>query len=124
MKFDKYISTTLPYANSVPHIGHALEFIQADALVHYFRDLKEENVFFNIGVDENGLKVYSKAQELGIDTKKYLDDLSNKWQVFCIAFEIESDNFYRTSDKNHHSCVQIFWDQCLRKGDLYKKTYN
>lgn len=124
MNYDKYISTTLPYANSVPHIGHALEFIQADALVHYFRDVKGEKVFFNIGVDENGLKVYSKAKELGIDTQEYLDSLAVKWTQFCQIFQIEADNFYRTSRISHHGFAQRFWTKCLERGDLYKKSYS
>ena len=38
VKKTKYITTTLPYANSKPHIGHAFEFIIADALVRYFKN--------------------------------------------------------------------------------------
>lgn len=46
-----YITTTLPYANAVPHVGHAIEFFQADAYARYFRrKLGKENVFFNVGV--------------------------------------------------------------------------
>ena len=42
-----YITTTLPYANSIPHVGHAIEFFQADAYARYFRKkLGNENVFF------------------------------------------------------------------------------
>lgn len=124
MKFDKYFSTTLPYANSVPHIGHALEFIQADCLVKYFRYCEHEKIFFNIGVDENGLKVYTKAKELGLDTKQYLDKLCLKWTEFCRLFEIEADSFYRTTNKAHHIMVQKFWNECLDRGDLYKKAYS
>lgn len=124
MKYDKYISTTLPYANSVPHIGHALEFIQADALVHYFKHINKEDVFFNIGVDENGLKVYSKAQELGLDTKEYLDQSCLNWTEFCRIFQIEADNFYRTTNPAHHVLVKKFWQECLERGDLYKKAYS
>ena len=123
MKYDKYISTTLPYANSVPHIGHALEFIQADSLTKYFRHVKKETVYFNIGVDENGLKVYTKAQELGLETKEYLDSLCLKWTEFCNKFQIKSNNFYRTTNPAHHVMVKKFWEQCLERGDLYKKTY-
>lgn len=121
-KFDKYISTTLPYANSVPHIGHALEFVQADAIAKYFR-LQGESVFLNIGVDENGLKVYNKAKELGLDTQEYLDGLAKDWLSFRSRFEISSDNFYRTTDRKHHNNVAEFWDECRSRGDLYKKSY-
>lgn len=121
-KYDKYISTTLPYANSVPHIGHALEFIQAYVLKKFFEG-QGEKVFLNIGVDEHGLKVYTKARELGVDTKKYLDELTLTWLDFCKKFEIEADNFYRTTNPAHHEMVKRYWNKCVEKGDLYKKKY-
>jgi len=124
MSYDKYISTTLPYANSVPHMGHALELIQGDALKHFFESIKNEKVFFNIGVDEHGLKVYTKAQELGIDTKLYLNELTHKWQDFCKLFQIDYDNFYRTTSLVHIARTQRFWTKCLERGDLYKKKYS
>ena len=123
MKYNKYISTTLPYANSIPHIGHSLEFIQADALKKYFTG-RGEKVFFNIGVDEHGLKVFEKAKELNVDVNDYLDSLALKWQEFCDLFEIKADNFYRTTDTKHCVLVQEFWQMCLERGDLYKKTYS
>lgn len=120
---NKYISTTLPYANSIPHMGHALEFIQASALQRFFKDIQKESVFFNVGVDENGLKVYSKAKEEGIDTQVFLDSLANKWIQFCKMFEIEYDNFYRTTSPIHHEKVKQFWNDSMERGDLYKKSY-
>jgi methionyl-tRNA synthetase len=122
-KYDKYISTTLPYANSVPHIGHTLEFVQADSLVKYFKNVQKENVFFNLGVDENGLKVYTKSQELGIDTKEYLDSLASTWKDFCNLYEIGYDNFYRTTDTEHHNKVKELWSKLLRQDDIYLKSY-
>jgi methionyl-tRNA synthetase len=55
-----YITTTLPYVNADPHVGMSLELIQADAIARYHRDIGEE-VIFNTGVDEHGLKIYRKA---------------------------------------------------------------
>ena len=43
-----YITTTLPYVNAKPHIGHVLEFIQADVIARYHRTLGED-VFLNVG---------------------------------------------------------------------------
>ena len=57
-----YITTTLPYVNAEPHIGFALEIVQADALARYQR-LLGNTVFFNFGTDEYGLKIYGRALE-------------------------------------------------------------
>ena len=54
-----YITTTLPYVNAEPHIGFALEILQADVLARWYREkVGEENVFFNTGTDEHGQKIF------------------------------------------------------------------
>lgn len=119
-----FLTTTLPYANSVPHIGHTLEFIQADALARYFKyKLGHSNVKFNIGLDEHGSKIFERAKELGITPQELVDGLSIKWKEFCDLFKIEYDSFYRTSDAKHHEAVKRFWNICLERGDIYKKEY-
>ncbi|PIT87004.1 MAG: methionine--tRNA ligase, partial [Candidatus Magasanikbacteria bacterium CG10_big_fil_rev_8_21_14_0_10_43_6] len=55
-----YITTTLPYVNAEPHIGFALEILQADAVARY-HELLGDTVFFNTGTDEHGIKIYRKA---------------------------------------------------------------
>ena len=59
-----YLTTTLPYVNADPHIGFALEIVQADITARYHA-LKGDDVFFNTGTDEHGLKIHRKAQEEG-----------------------------------------------------------
>ena len=51
-----YITTTLPYVNADLHLGHALEFVRADAVARY-KKLMGFEVFFNTGTDEHGLKI-------------------------------------------------------------------
>ncbi len=118
-----FITTTLPYSAGVPHIGHAFEFILADALTRYLR-LNGNQVSFNTGVDEHGLKVYEKAKELGLEPKEYLDETAVIWKGFCIKFDIVPNNFYRTTDELHHIKSKEFWNKCLENGDLYKKFYH
>jgi len=119
-----YITTTLPYANAVPHVGHAIEFVQADAYARYFRKkVGKDNVFFNVGVDENGLKVFTTAKENGTTPEKYLNELIPKWLDFCKKFEISFDNFYRTSSKDHYKVAKNIWRICDNNGDIYKKYY-
>jgi methionyl-tRNA synthetase len=60
-----YITTSIPYVNSHPHIGHALELVQADALARYHR-LAGRDVYFQTGTDENAFKNVLAAKELGI----------------------------------------------------------
>ncbi len=119
-----YLTTTLPYVNAELHIGHALEFVQADTIVRYFRNkLGKGNVFFNVGTDEHGQKIYNKAQEEGLELKAFVDKYAQRVMDFCKLFNVEYDNFYRTSDPKHHELAQIFWNKCNENGDIYKKEY-
>jgi methionyl-tRNA synthetase len=120
-----YITTTLPYVNAEPHIGHALEFVQADALSRYFKEkLGEENVFFNVGTDEHGQKMLEHSEKEGLDVQSFVDKYSQRFKDYCKLFFVEYDNFYRTSDKGHHKAAQEFWNRCYEKGDIYKKKYS
>lgn len=120
-----YITTTLPYVNAEPHIGHALEFVQADAIARYFRNkLGEKNVFFNVGTDEHGLKIWRKAQEEGLSINDFVGKYAQRFKDFCKLFFVEYDSFYRTSEKSHHKAAQEFWRICSEKGDIYKKRYS
>jgi len=120
----KYITTTLPYANSVPHIGHAFEFIIGDAIARYFRGkLGDTNVHFNIGLDEHGKKIYDASIAAGKPTLEYLDELNISWKSFCSKFDIQYNSFYRTSNKKHYILVEKFWNECKTKGYIYKKQY-
>jgi methionyl-tRNA synthetase len=119
---NKFVTTTLPYVNSKPHMGHALEMIQADAFVRYLKS-KHFPTFFNVGLDEHGQKVYDKSIELGVSTQEYCDSQVVHWEDFFKKFKIEYDNFYRTTSKDHHKKVQLFWNKMLEADNLYKKKY-
>jgi methionyl-tRNA synthetase len=120
----KFITCTLPYANSKPHIGHAFEFIIGDSLSRFFRNkLGSQNVHFNIGLDEHGKKIYDASINANKSTKEFLDELTIEWEQFCTQFEIDYNSFYRTSSEEHYKKVKLLWDECLNKGLLYKKNY-
>jgi len=117
-----YITTTLPYVNAEPHIGFALEIVQADAIARYYRQQGDE-VFFNTGTDEHGLKIYRNALEQKKDPQKYCDEYAAKFDDLKKALNLSYDNFIRTTDKHHIKATQEFWQRCFDKGDIYKKNY-
>lgn len=118
-----YITTTLPYVNAEPHIGFALEIVHADIAARYHA-LKGEQVFFNTGTDEHGLKVYRKAQEERKDTQKYVDEYAAKFRALKERLNLYPDlHFIRTTDANHKKAAQDFWRRCAESGDIYKKNY-
>lgn len=117
-----YITTTLPYVNAKPHIGFALEIVQADAIARYYRQ-KGDEVFFNTGTDEHGLKIYRTAIEQKKDPQGYCDEYAAKFDDLKKALNLSYDNFIRTTDEHHMKAAQEFWKRCFDKGDIYKKSY-
>ncbi len=117
-----YITTTLPYVNAKPHIGFALEIVEADAIARFHRSLAEE-VIFNTGVDEHGTKIYEKALEAGKTPQSYCDEMAahfmDPWKQLGISYT----HFIRTTDAHHIASAQEFWKRCEASGDIYKKQY-
>ena len=118
-----YLTTTLPYVNSDPHVGFALEIVHADIAARYHK-LCGDDVFFNTGTDEHGIKIYRKALEEGKDPQKYVDEYAEKFRALKEKLDLYPDlHFIRTTDANHKAAAQEFWRRCLKKGDIYKKDY-
>ncbi len=118
-----YITTTLPYVNSDPHIGFATEIINADAIARYKR-LRGDQVFFTTGTDEHGQKIWEASQKEGRDVKEYTDHFSDEFQKLKGLLNLSNDNFIRTTDENHIKAAQEIWKRCEAKGDIYKKSYS
>ena len=117
-----YITTTLPYVNAKPHIGFALEIVQADVVARYHTLLGEE-VFFNFGTDEHGQKIYQRALEEGKDPQKYTDYYAAQFDELKKALNLSYNNFIRTTDTHHKKASQEIWNRCLKNGFIEKGIY-
>ncbi len=118
----RYITTTLPYVNADPHIGFALEVVQADATARYERALGHE-VCFNTGTDEHGQKIWKKAQEEEREPQSYVDEAVQRFAILKEKLNLSYTHFIRTSDPVHVHAAQEFWKRCDANGDIYKKKY-
>ncbi len=118
-----YISTSIPYVNAAPHIGHALEFVQADVLARYHRE-KGDDVFFLTGTDENALKNVQAAEKAGVTTEKWVEEQAEIFKKLVKALSISNDDFIRTSVENRLKMgAEKLWLSC-KDGDIYKKQYS
>ncbi|MFO0718693.1 MAG: methionine--tRNA ligase [Candidatus Paceibacterota bacterium] len=118
-----YITTTLPYVNSDPHVGFALEIVHADIMARY-KKLCGFDVFFNTGTDEHGSKVHAKALENGKDPQEYVNEYAEKFKGLKKVLGLSEDiNFIRTTDEFHKKSAQAFWKKCADNGYIYKKNY-
>lgn len=119
----KYLTTTLPYVNSDPHIGFGYEVLQADVLARYWR-LAGYDVFFNTGTDEHGQKIARRADEAGRDRQEYVDYYAGEFKKLGVGLNLSFDNFIRTTDVSHKHAAQELWKRCEANGDIYKKKYS
>ena len=118
----RYLTTTLPYVNANPHLGHALEFVEADFLARTLRAHGVE-VFLNTGTDEHGAKIAKKAEEAGVHPQEYVDDYAARFKAFADRLDISYDAFLRTSSPEHVRVAQEFWKRCAAAGNIYKAEY-
>lgn len=118
-----YITTTLPYVNAEPHIGFALEIVQADIIARY-KKLAGFEVFFNTGTDEHGVKIYRKAVETGKTPQAYADEYADKFRNLKNTLGLsDSIHFIRTTDEHHKNAAREFWKRCKTHGYIDKKLY-
>lgn len=117
-----YITTTLPYVNAIPHVGHALEFVRADIIARYKR-LSGHDVFFNTGTDEHGQKLLEAAKKEGADVKQYVDKNSLTFKNLLKSLQIVDAKFIRTTDPDHIKSAQEFWKLVDKNGYIYKGRY-
>jgi methionyl-tRNA synthetase len=119
-----YITTTLPYVNAEPHIGFALEILQADVLArHYRHELGEENVFFNTGTDEHGQKIMEASGKAGQSVEEYVNHYALKFVELREVLKLSYNASIRTTDSKHVAAAQEIWRRCAGKGDIYEKEF-
>ncbi len=121
MKKRFYITTAIPYVNAKPHIGFALEIVQADAVARARRQAGDE-VFFLTGTDENSLKNVQAAARQGISIQELCDNNSRIFKDLKTALNLSFDQFIRTTEERHVKGAQKLWSSC-RPEDIYKKKY-
>ncbi len=116
-----YVTTAIPYVNAAPHIGFALEAVQADVLARYHRQIGED-AFFLTGTDENALKNVQSAEKAGIPVREFVDRSSQRFEELKGALNLSFDDFIRTTEERHTKGAQKLWRSCDPQ-DIYKKKY-
>ena len=118
-----YITTAIPYVNAAPHLGHALEFVQADVLARH-RRLRGQPVRFLSGTDDNALKNVLAARNAGVPVASYVSSAADRFQALQELLDLSCDDYIRTSsDPRHRPGVDYLWQRCADAGDFYQHTY-
>ncbi|MFT4127321.1 MAG: methionine--tRNA ligase [Gordonia sp. (in: high G+C Gram-positive bacteria)] len=117
-----YLTTAIAYPNGAPHIGHAYEYISADALAR-FKRLDGFDVRFLTGTDVHGQKMQQTAEAEGVPTAELARRNSDRFQALQDRLGSSYDRFIRTSDDDHKRASEAIWQRMSDAGDIYLDTY-
>ncbi len=123
MSHRTFITTSIPYVNAPPHVGHALEFVEADVLARARRAGGDE-VRFQSGTDDHALKNVRAAEDAGVPVAQHVRANAEVFSALWDALDLTLDDTIRTSaDGRHRPGVEALWSACEASGDLYQKAY-
>jgi methionyl-tRNA synthetase len=118
-----YVTTAIPYVNGDPHLGHALELVQADVLARH-RRLRGDDVRFLSGTDDNAFKNVDAALAAGLPVADFVAAHAQRFAELREPLQLSNDDFIRTStDPRHRPGVERLWRACAEAGDLYRRDY-
>ncbi|MGL5866031.1 MAG: methionine--tRNA ligase [Dermatophilaceae bacterium] len=119
----RYITTAIPYVNSTPHLGFAMELVEADVMARHWRH-RGHDVRFLTGTDDNSLKNAIAAEAEGIPTGELVERNAQAFHDLRGPLQISVDDFIRTSaDPRHQAGVERLWRASRDAGDLYRTHY-
>ncbi|HEY2552896.1 MAG TPA: methionine--tRNA ligase [Streptosporangiaceae bacterium] len=118
-----FLSTAIPYVNSRPHLGHALELVQADVLARHLRQVGNQ-VRFQTGTDDNALKNVLAADAENVSVTELVERNATAFERLRGPLALSFDDFIRTSsDPRHRAGVETLWRACAASGDFYRRHY-
>jgi len=111
-----FVTTALPYANAPFHIGHMMEYIQADIWVRYQR-LRGNEVHFVCADDAHGAPIMIAAEKAGQSPQDFVAGIAAGRKQYLDGFHIGFDNWHSTDGRENHELAQDIY-RALRKQGL------
>ncbi|MFN0003392.1 MAG: methionine--tRNA ligase [Burkholderiaceae bacterium] len=116
-----FVTTALPYANGHFHIGHIMEYIQADIWVRAQRMLGHD-VYFVGADDAHGAPIMIAAEKAGKTPEQFVADISAGRQQYLDGFHIEFDNWHSTDGPENHALAKEIFLELKAQGLISTKT--
>ena len=111
-----FVTTALPYANAPFHVGHMMEYIQADIWVRTQRMLGHQVHF--VGADDaHGAPIMIAAEKAGKTPQAFVAEIAAGRQQYLDGFRIAFDNWHSTDGPENHQLAQDIY-RALRKTGL------
>ena len=111
-----FVTTALPYANGHFHIGHIMEYIQADIWVRFQR-MRGHEVHFVCADDAHGAPIMIAAEKAGKTPQQFVADIAAGRKPYLDGFHIAFDNWHSTDAPENHALAQDIY-RALKANDL------
>ena len=118
-----YITTPIYYPSAKPHMGHAYSSIIADFFAR-FKRIDGFTVNFLTGTDEHGLKIQRAAEQNGVDTLKFCNEISKTFRDLSKTLNLTNTDFIRTTEDRHKKSVQYLWNELVKNDEIYLSKYS
>jgi len=116
-----FVTTALPYANGNFHIGHIMEYIQADIWVRFQR-MQGHQVYFVCADDAHGAPIMIAAQKAGITPQEFVANIAKGRQPYLDGFHIAFDNWHSTDGPENHELAQQIYLDLEAEGLIERRT--
>jgi len=115
-----FVTTALPYANGPFHIGHIMEYIQADIWVRFQR-MQSNEVHFIGADDAHGAPIMLAAEKAGKSPEEFIADISRGRDRYLKGFHLEFDNWHSTHSKENTELSQDIYRKLKAAKLIYSK---
>jgi methionyl-tRNA synthetase len=116
-----FVTTALPYANGPFHIGHIMEYIQADIWVRFQR-MQGHEVHFIGADDAHGAPIMLAAEKAGKTPEEFIAEIARGRAKYLKGFHIEHDNWHSTHSRENTELSQDIYRKLKAAGLIYTQT--
>jgi methionyl-tRNA synthetase len=116
-----FVTTALPYANGSFHIGHIMEYIQADIWVRAMR-MQGHTVHFVGADDAHGAPIMLKAESENITAKELVARIAAERPQYLNGFNIEFDHWHSTDSDENTALSQDIYRSLKSAGLIYTRV--
>ena len=115
-----FVTTALPYANGAFHIGHIMEYIQADIWVRFQR-MRGHSVHFVGADDAHGAPIMIAAEKVGKTPQAFVADIAAGRRAYLDGFHIAFDNWHSTDGPENHALARDVYLELRRNGLIFTR---
>jgi methionyl-tRNA synthetase len=115
-----FVTTALPYANGPFHIGHIMEYIQADTWVRFQR-MQGHEVHFVGADDAHGAPIMIAAEKAGKSPQQFVAGIAAGRPQYLDGFHIRFDNWHSTDGAENHQLAQDIYRALRKKGLIFTR---